>query len=106
MQHVFHTNIRPAGNRSLPCWLAMMLVTIGLLAAAASSAQTLLLSDNFNSTSGGASLFNSTLATDQAGSLAPVTYTVAGYDQDYKIQHGGATAPVLKMMKTAIKEQA
>ena len=54
-----------------------------------SSASTLLLSDNFNTvTTFGVSEFNSHLATDQSGILAPVTYAVAGYDQDYKIQHG------------------
>ncbi len=50
--------------------------------------ETILLSDNFNSVSGGASTFNNTLAADQSGSLATVSYTVAGYSADYKIQHG------------------
>ncbi|MCE9608818.1 MAG: DUF6055 domain-containing protein [Chthoniobacter sp.] len=47
-----------------------------------------MLSDNFNSASGGASVFNSTLSADQQGLLAPTAYTVAGNNADYKIQHG------------------
>lgn len=47
-----------------------------------------LLSDNFDSGSYGASSFNSTLSADQQGLLAPLTYTVTGHNADYKIQHG------------------
>ena len=47
-----------------------------------------LLTDHFNSSSNGASTFNSTLAADQQGPLAPVTYAVTGQDADYKFQHG------------------
>ena len=47
-----------------------------------------MLSDNFDSASNGASSFNSTLSADQQGLLAPVTYTVTGHNADYKIQHG------------------
>jgi autotransporter-associated beta strand protein len=47
-----------------------------------------LLSDNFDSASNGAGAFNSTLAADQQGLLAPLTYSVTGHDADYKIQHG------------------
>ncbi len=47
-----------------------------------------IIADNFNSGSYGASSFNSTLATDQQGFLAPLSYTVGGHDADYKIQHG------------------
>ena len=47
-----------------------------------------LLSDNFDSASNGASVFNSTLSTDQQGLLAPLTYSVTGHNADYKIQHG------------------
>ena len=47
-----------------------------------------LLSDNFNSASNVASAFNSTLSADQQGLLAPLTYSVTGYNADYKIQHG------------------
>lgn len=47
-----------------------------------------MLSDNFNSASNSASVFNSTLTTDQQGLLAPLAYTVTGHNADYKIQHG------------------
>ena len=47
-----------------------------------------LLSDNFDSASGGASSFNSTLSSDQQGLLTPLAYTVTGHNADYKIQHG------------------
>ncbi len=47
-----------------------------------------LLSDNFDSASNGAGAFNSTLAADQQGLLAPLSYSVTGHDADYKIQHG------------------
>jgi autotransporter-associated beta strand protein len=47
-----------------------------------------MLSDNFNSASNGASVFNSTLNSDQQGLLAPLAYTVTGHNADYKIQHG------------------
>jgi uncharacterized repeat protein (TIGR02543 family) len=51
-------------------------------------ASDLLLSDNFDSGSYTASSFNSTLAADQQGLLAPLNYSVTGYNADYKIQHG------------------
>ena len=47
-----------------------------------------LLSDNFDSNSNGAGAFNSTLAADQQGLLAPLSYSVAGHAQDWQIQHG------------------
>lgn len=47
-----------------------------------------LLSDNFDSNSFGASVFNSTLSSDQQGLVAPTTYTVTGNSQDWQIQHG------------------
>jgi hypothetical protein len=47
-----------------------------------------LLTDHFNSVSSGASAFNSTLAADQQGPLAPLTYSITGYSADHKIQHG------------------
>lgn len=59
-----------------------------LAAATVPLAGDLMLSDNFNSPSYGASTFNSTLAADQQGLLAPTTYRVAGHNADYKIQHG------------------
>lgn len=65
-------------------WLGAALLILG----AVCRADTLLLSDNFNSGSYGASAFNSTLASDQAGTQATVSYTVTGYSEDYKIQHG------------------
>jgi autotransporter-associated beta strand protein len=74
--------------RSWPSTLAALLAVIGLFAASTGSAQTLLLSDNFNSESYEASVFNNTLATDQAGTLATVSYTLAGYSQEWQIQHG------------------
>lgn len=54
-----------------------------------------LLSDNFNSASNGASVFNSTLSADQQGLLAPTTYTVAGHSQDWQIQHGNGGGMLL-----------
>jgi len=48
----------------------------------------MLLSDNFDSASNGASVFNSTLSADQQGLLAPTSYAVAGHSQDWQIQHG------------------
>ncbi|MFY7818897.1 MAG: DUF6055 domain-containing protein [Akkermansiaceae bacterium] len=47
-----------------------------------------LLSDNYNSASNGASVFNQSLAADQQGFLAPLGYTVTGHGQDWQIQHG------------------
>lgn len=47
-----------------------------------------LLSDNFDSISYGASAFNSTLSADQQGLLAPLPYTVTGDSQPWQIQHG------------------
>jgi autotransporter-associated beta strand protein len=62
---------------------------VSVLLAAGSQAQTLLLSDDFNSPSSSASGFNDTLAVDQAGSLAPVDYTVTTMDGgDWEAQHG------------------
>jgi autotransporter-associated beta strand protein len=51
-------------------------------------ASDILLSDNFDSGSYGASGFNSTLSVDQKGLFAPVSYSVTGHNADYKIQHG------------------
>ncbi len=48
----------------------------------------LLLSDNFDSASNTAAVFNSTLSTDQGGLFAPLSYTVAGNSQSWQIQHG------------------
>ena len=50
---------------------AFMAITL----AGFASASTVLLSDNFNTVSGTQATFNSFLATDQAGTLATVTYT-------------------------------
>ena len=47
-----------------------------------------LLTDNFNSPSFGASTFNNSLATDQAGSLATLTYTTSAPGGDWSTQHG------------------
>ncbi len=54
-----------------------------------------LLSDNFNSNSNGAAVFNSTLSADQQGLLAPTTYTVSGNSQDWQIQHGNGGGMLL-----------
>jgi hypothetical protein len=51
-------------------------------------ASTVLLTDSFNSVSTDVSTFNDTLASDQSGSLAPITYTVAGQSQGWQLQHG------------------
>lgn len=51
-------------------------------------ATTVLVADNFNSASYGVSVFNSTLAADQSGTIDPVSYTVANYSDDWNIQHG------------------
>lgn len=59
-----------------------------ILAVTVPLAGDVLLSDSFNAESYGASSFNSTLAADQQGLLAPLSYTVNGYNADYKIQHG------------------
>ncbi len=53
-----------------------------------SQAPNLLISDSFDSPSYGASEFNSTLAADQRGFLAPLTYSITGQSENYKIQHG------------------
>jgi autotransporter-associated beta strand protein len=55
----------------------------------------LLLSDNFNSASYGASTFNATLGSDQQGLLAPIPYSIAGHTQDWQIQHGNGGAMLL-----------
>ncbi|TAE74977.1 MAG: hypothetical protein EAZ65_02680 [Verrucomicrobia bacterium] len=54
-----------------------------------------LLSDNFNSTSNGASVFNSTLAADQQGLLAPLAYTVSAPGGDWSTQHGNGGAMLI-----------
>jgi autotransporter-associated beta strand protein len=59
-----------------------------LAAATVPLAGDVMLSDNFDSVSNGASVFNSTLSADQQGLLAPLAYTVTGHNADYKIQHG------------------
>jgi hypothetical protein len=53
-----------------------------------SRGQQVLLTDNFNSASYGASVFNSSLGVDQSGTLAPVVYAIGGHSQDWQIQHG------------------
>lgn len=51
-------------------------------------ADTLLLSDSFTANNTDASTFNNTLAADQAGTVATVSYSLAGYDAGWQIQHG------------------
>lgn len=53
-----------------------------------SQASTVLVSDNFNSESNGVSVFNNSLASDQSGTVAPISYTVGGHAHDWQIQHG------------------
>ena len=65
-----------------------------LLFVCASSLQasSVLLTDNFNTGSYGASTFNDSLATDQGGSLATISYTTSAPGGDWTTQHsnGGA----------------
>lgn len=59
-------------------------------------ASTLLLTDNFDSGSYGASTFNDTLGTDQGGTLATVNYTVTNnFGGDWAAQHGNGAAMLL-----------
>lgn len=55
-------------------------------------ASTVLLTDNFNTGSYGASTFNNYLSTDQGGSLATISYTTSSPGGDWTTQHsnGGA----------------
>ena len=55
----------------------------------------LLISDNFNSNSNGASAFNSTLSADQQGLLAPLTYSVSAPGGDWSTQHGNGGAMLI-----------
>jgi len=55
----------------------------------------LLLSDSFNSSSTSAAGFNQTLATDQHGHLAPITYTVTTSGQEWQAQHGNGGTMLL-----------
>lgn len=55
----------------------------------------LLLTDNFDSASYGAGSFNNTLAADQQGLLAPLSYSVATAGQDWQAQHGNGAAMLL-----------
>jgi alpha-L-rhamnosidase len=55
----------------------------------------ILLQDHFNSDSQSAAGFNSTLAADQQGTLAPLTYSVTTNGQDWQAQHGNAGAMLL-----------
>ena len=55
----------------------------------------LLLEDDFDSVSQSAAGFNSTLAADQQGTLAPITYTVTTAGQDWQAQHGNTAAMLL-----------
>lgn len=63
-------------------------LTAALALTGTASASTILLTDNFNSESYGASVFNNTLASDQGGTVATVSYSLANYGQDWQIQHG------------------
>ena len=51
-------------------------------------ADALLLSDSFTANNTDVSTFNNTLGSDQAGSVATVSYSLAGYDAGWQIQHG------------------
>ncbi len=54
-----------------------------------------LLTDNFNTNSYGASTFNSYLAADQAGSIAPITYAANASGGDWAAQHSNGGALLL-----------
>ena len=70
------------GTLQLACFLTL------LFGGSLCTGQQVLLTDSFDSPSFSAASFNSTLAVDQGGTLAPVGYTIAGYSADHKIQHG------------------
>ena len=55
----------------------------------------ILLQDHFNSVSQSAAGFNSTIAADQQGTLAPLSYTVTTAGQDWQAQHGNGAAMLL-----------
>lgn len=55
----------------------------------------LLLEDDFDSPSTSAAGFNATLASDQQGVLAPVSYTVTTAGQDWQAQHGNGASMLL-----------
>ncbi len=55
----------------------------------------LLLEDDFDSVSESTAGFNTTLAADQQGTLAPVSYTVTTAGQDWQAQHGNTAAMLL-----------
>lgn len=55
----------------------------------------ILLQDNFNLISESAAGFNSTLQTDQQGTLAPISYSVTSAGQDWQAQHGNGAAMLL-----------
>ncbi len=65
---------------------------ISLLSAGAACAQTLLLSDNFNTATLGNENFNNDIATDQSGTAATKTYNTSlggGWDGAYQRGNGG-----------------
>ena len=54
-----------------------------------------LLTDNFNTPSYGASVFNNSLAADQAGSLATIPYTTSAPGGDWSTQHSNGNAMLI-----------
>ncbi len=69
--------------------MALALMVVG------GRADTLLLSDNFDTVNNDASTFNNTLATDQGGTLATVSYTLAGWWEGWQIQHSNGGVMLL-----------
>lgn len=65
------------------------------ISGSANAASTLLLTDNFNGTSGGNQIVSSGFAADQGGSLVSVGYTTAGPGNSWNTQRGnGGTIAV------------
>lgn len=75
-------------------WLAGFAWAAGLTLGTV-RADVLLLSDHFNTANDNVWTFNNTLAADQAGTLATLDYSLAGWWAGWQIQHGNAGEMIL-----------
>ena len=82
-------------NRSWFGRCAPLVLGLWVLSAPSARSQGLLLSDNFNSPSTSAAGFNTTLAADQQGLVAPIAYTITTAGQDWQAQHGNGSMMLL-----------
>lgn len=76
-------------------FFSVALTTAQLAAVTVPVAGDVILADSFDSGNGSASSFNSTLAADQQGVLAQVSYRVTTGGQDWQAQHGNGGTMLL-----------